>query len=318
MHSKYKIWDFINQNPNTLDKFTNGIISIYSYEQLFKQSLTNNIFNKLSRDEFRSVTAKEVTIGWVEDNLKSLGLFGNNDSFIISAAQELSEEVKEEILGNNLMVEDRFVVLLFDKADKFFVEISKNKNLESISIIEHPFWEADKLLDYVSSIYAITFEFDAKEFLLEVVNNTYIDFLNICSQLSLNYNNKTVSKSMLDELVQKNRVDNFAFARMFGFKQSGAFFAKLKEIEPGYEEIRSLFYFLQTHMLKIASTDHIYKKSKQSKYDKQILEQSKMWKTKEIELSVDFLKNIEFLAKTKNSLVFNDLKSSFMKSQIRL
>lgn len=318
MHSKYKIWDFLSKNPNTLDHFSNGIVSIYSYEPLFKQNITNNIYNKLNRDEFRSVTAKDVTIGWVEDNLKSLSLFGNTDSFIINCAQDLSDEVKEQIVDNNLMVDNRFVVLLFDKADKFFTEISKNKNLESISIIEHPFWESDKLLEYVSSIYQVKFEFEAKEFLLEVVNNTYIDFLNVCSQLSLNFNDKIISKQMLDELVQKNRIDNFAFARMFGFKQSASFFQKLKDLEPGFDELRSLFYFLQTHMLKIASTDHIYKKSKQSKYDQQILEQSKMWKINEIQLSVDFLKNIEFLAKTKNPLVFNDLKSSFLKSKIRI
>ncbi len=314
MHSKYKIWDFISQNPNTLDLATQGLVAFHIYEPLFKQRIIDNIFFKENRDEFRSLSAKEISIGWVEDNLKSLSLFGNTDSFIITDAQELKEQVKQELLSSELMLEGRYVILVFDKSDKMFVELTKNTEAMSVSIVEHPFWEADKLLDYTAKQFKVKLDFESKEYLLEVVNNTYLDFLNICSQLELNFGTAIVSKEDLNSVIIKNRIDNFEFAKLFGFKQSKLFFKKLKEIDPEYDELRSLFYFLQTHMLKIGSTDHIYKKSKQSKYDKQIIEQSKIWKEKEIELGLKFLKGIEFMAKTKNDLLFNDLKSSYLKT----
>jgi len=312
MHSKYKIWDFIKQNENTITSSSDGLVCIYSYEPLFNHILIENIYQKF--DNYKSLRAKELGPTWVEDNLNSLSLFGNTESYIINQAEDLSEDVKESLFSSSLDLSDRSVILIFNKSDKAFQKISKNKDIKSYSIVEHPFWEADKLLDFVLSKFHLRLSYEAKEYVLEVVNNSYIDFLNLSSKLELSFKDSEVSKAMLEDLIVKNRVDNFEFARLFGYKNSKAFYKKIIDTPLSFDEMRALFYFLQTHMLKIASTDHIYKKTKQTKYDKQILEQSKIWKSHELDLSITFLKKLEFMAKLKNPLILNDLKSSRLRS----
>ena len=314
MHSKYKIWDFIKQNKNTITSSSDGLVCIYSYEPLFNHMLIENIYKKFDREDFKALRAKELSPTWVEDNLNSLSLFGNTESYIINQAEDLSEELKESLFEPSLDLSNRSVILIFNKSDKFFQKISKNKEIKTYSITEHPFWEADKLLEFVLSRFSLRLTYEAKEYVLEVVNNSYIDFLNLASKLELSFNDSEISKDMLDELIVKNRVDNFEFARLFGYKNSKAFYKKIIDTSLSFDEMRALFYFLQTHMLKIASTDHIYKKTKQTKYDKQILEQSKIWKSHELELSITLLKKLEFMAKLKNPLILNDLKSSRLRS----
>ena len=91
-------------------------------------------------------------------------------------------------------------------------------------------------------------------------------------------------------------------------------YKKLLELEPDFEAMRSLFYFLQTHMAKISDPRFIEKKSKPSKYDKQILSQSKLWKQNELLLVMEFLRSLEHKAKTKNNFIKSDIRSAYYRA----
>lgn len=310
MHSKYKIWDFIDQNNYTLNKYSEGLISFSFHDPLLRYLVQENIFNKFLKNNFRSLDSKDITAEWIDSNLNSLSLFGTNESFIIQNCEDLKDEIINVLAA--MIIEGRYVILMFNKVNKLFTKLSKDSNC--ISIIEPPFWETDKLLSFVLQNNSLKLNLDAKEYILEKVNNTYRDFSELAGRLKLSFGEQVVKVTDLESYIVHGHIDNFEFARLLGFKKMNEFYKQLISLSVSFDELRSLFYFLQTHMLKVASTDQIYKKSKLTKYDKQIIEQSKIWSDKELKLVINFLKRTEFKAKLKNSLIINDLKSSFLKT----
>jgi DNA polymerase III delta subunit len=308
MLSKWKIWEFTKSTHINLKP---GLHAINSYDNflntLIKGAVTKNI-------SLSTLDAPSITTSWVDDNFKSLGLFGNTDSFCINFADKLVPDVKEALLSDDLMLEDRYLILMFDKSDDFFKEITKKDSVHGIKIEAPAFWENDKLLDFVAAKEGVQLSFPAKQTILEFVESNIGSYYNIINKLKVNYDSDTITDQMLDLVIDKDRLDSFEMASLFGFKKMAGFYKKILDIDPDFETLRSLFYFLQTHMAKISDPRYIEKKSKPSKYDKQILSQSKVWKDGELVLVMDFLRSLELKAKTKSSFLKSDLRSAYYRS----
>jgi DNA polymerase III delta subunit len=309
MLSKWKIWDFTKSTVAT--NLESGLHAVSSYDNflntLIKGAITKNI-------SLSTLDAPSITTSWIDDNFKSLGLFGNTDSFCINFADKLSTDVKEALLADDLMLEDRHLILIFDKADDFFKKLTSKDNVHGIKIEAPAFWENDKLLDFVAAKEGVQLSFSAKQTILEYVESTIGSYYNIINKLKVNYDSDTITDQMLDLIIDKDRLDSFEMASLFGFKKMASFYKRILDIDPDFETLRSLFYFLQTHMAKISDPRYIEKKSKPSKYDKQILSQSKVWKDGELVLVMDFLRSLELRAKTKSNFLKSDLRSAYYRS----
>lgn len=315
MLSKWKIWDFEKSYINGLNPSQKGIIAFHSFDPIIN-SLIKSKFPKsyFEGESLHTFQGKEIHTNWLEDNFKSLGLFGNSDSFCITKAEELSSECKDLLLEDDLILENRYLILFFEKNDDFFKKLSKKDSIQAFKIDAPAFWENDKLLDYFAKERMVQLSFEAKQTILNYVEPTCINLYNLMSKLSLNFTNEQVSNSMLDEVIEKSKLDHFEMASLFGFKQMNEFYSKIISLDPDYNALRSLFYFLQTHMIKIADPSFIDKKPKPTKYDNQIISQSRIWKKNELTLVVSFLRDLEFKAKIKNPYVKVDIKSAYYRS----
>ena len=315
MLSKWKIWDFVKNTPKGISASNTGLNLFYSFDpiinSMIKESFDKSLFENNSLVTFQG---KEITTTWIDDNFKSLGLFGNSDSFCITKAEEISKEIKDILQTDELLLDNRFLVLFFEKNDDLFKKLAKKDNVNVIKIDAPAFWEYDKLLDFFASYKKVRLSFEAKQQIIEFVEPTCINFYNLMTKLAVNFDGEEISKSMLEEVLEKNKLDNFEMANLFGFKKMNAFYSKLIDLDPDFESLRGLFYFLQTHMVKISDPAFIQKKPKPSKYDNQILTQSRLWKQNELILVLDFLKNLESRAKVKNPYVKTDIKSAYYRS----
>ena len=271
MHSKWKIWDFLKNFPEGFDTTKSGIFGFNTFDPLIASLLKSRFpKSKFYEEKLPSLNAKEVTVGWFEDNFQTLGLFGNQESYIINQAQHLSSEVKELISSENLILDNRFLFLFFDKSDEFYKSLTKKEQINTIDIQAPAFWENDKLLDFLADYLNVRLSFEAKTTILSSIENTPLDLYNFLTRLAVNFKDQTVSLAMLEEVIERNRLDNFKLAKLFGFKKMKEFYQILLDVEPDFDALRSLFYFLQTHMLKIADPSYINEKNRPTKYDNQI------------------------------------------------
>lgn len=315
MHSKWKIWDFLKNFPEGFDTTKSGIFGFNTFDPLIASLLKSRFpKSKFYEEKLPSLNAKEVTVGWFEDNFQTLGLFGNQESYIINQAQHLSSEVKELISSENLILDNRFLFLFFDKSDEFYKSLTKKEQINTIDIQAPAFWENDKLLDFLADYLNVRLSFEAKTTILSSIENTPLDLYNFLTRLAVNFKDQTVSLAMLEEVIERNRLDNFELAKLFGFKKMKEFYQILLDVEPDFDALRSLFYFLQTHMLKIADPSYINEKNRPTKYDNQILSQSKVWRESELTSVFSFLKRIEVQAKLKNPFIKEEIKSAYLRS----
>jgi hypothetical protein len=212
------------------------------------------------------------------------------------------------------MLEGRHLFFIFDKADDFFKKLTQLSHVNGIKIDAPAFWENDKLIDFIADREGVLLDFNSKQKIVDYVDPNASDFFNIINKLKVNFGNESITESMLDEVLERNKLDSFEMANLFGYKKMAVFYKKILDIDPDFEALRSLFYFLQTHMSKISDPRFIEKKSKPSKYDKQILSQSKVWKANELILVMEFLRSLEHKAKTKNNFLKSDLRSAYYRA----
>jgi hypothetical protein len=309
MLSKWKIWDYVNGSKSKDLPF--GVYALSSYDTFFISTLKKYL---TANSSYVTLNANEISTTWVESNFKSLGLFGNTDSFCISLSDRLSIDVKEMFLNDELMLENRHLFFIFDKADDFFKKLTQLDHVNGIKIEAPAFWEYDKLLDFIADREGVHLSFGAKQKIIEYVDPTVSNFFNIINKLKVNFSQESISEVMLSEVLEKNKLDNFEMANLFGYKKMASFYKRILDVDPDFETLRSLFYFLQTHMSKISDPRFIGKKSKPSKYDKQILSQSKVWKLSELLLVMEFLRTLEHKAKTKNNFLKSDLRSAYYRA----
>lgn len=315
MHSKWKIWDYLKNFPDGFDSSKTGIFAFSCNDtlisSLIKSSFPKNYFHE---NKLYSMAAKEISVQWFEDNFQTLGLFGNQESYIFNNANQLSAQLKNQIQLDNLILDGRYLFLFFDKSDELFKVLTKIDHINTIDIQAPAFWENDKLLEFLANYLKVRLSFEAKTQILNSVENSSLQFYNILTRLSVNYQSNVVNVQMLEELLEKNRLDNFELAKLFGFKKMKEFYRILIDVDPDYDSLRSLFYFLQTHMLKIADPSYVKEKKRPTKYDNQIVSQSKIWQANELEQVISYLKSIEVQAKLKNQYVKEQLKSGYLRA----
>ena len=104
MHSKWKIWDYLKNFPDGFDSSKTGIFAFSCNDtlisSLIKSSFPKNYFHE---NKLYSMAAKEISVQWFEDNFQTLGLFGNQASYIFNNANQLSAQLKNQSqLDNNV------------------------------------------------------------------------------------------------------------------------------------------------------------------------------------------------------------------------
>lgn len=315
MHSKWKIWDYLRTNPLGLDSSTSGLYVFNVFDPL----IASIIRQKFPKDTFYEqklpvFNGKDLSLSWFEDNFQTLGLFGNQESYVITQAENLNNDCKEFLLNSDLILDGRYLFLFYDKTDTAFKSLIKKDHIQAFDIQAPAFWETDKLLEFLADEMKVQLSYEAKNQILSYVEHSCLDFYNLLTKLSVNYGVDSVSAKMLEEVLEKNRLDNFEMAKLFGHKKMKDFYSLIVELDPEYDDLRSLFYFLQTHMIKVSDPSFIYDKKKKTKYDDQVLGQSKLWKKDELKHVLNFLKNIEVQSKMKNPFVKEELKSAYLRT----
>lgn len=319
MLSKWQIWDFFQANSTGIPE-KGGIYSFHFFDSLFsiwlKKSLKKNSFIQGGLTSGLTVlNGLKFTPDWIEDNLLSLGLFGNNDSYYIIQADQMPKASYDLLLSNQLMVDKRVIILNFDKETPQKKKLDSADHIQGFKIEAPKFWDFNKLLDFMADMMEVRISFETKNFILTSIAHEPLEFFNALSILSVNFPDVTeVTLLQAQSVLSISRFDQFELASLFSRKKFSDFYEKVLLIEDDFDTLRQLFNFMQSHMIKIADPSFIEKKKRATKYDNEIKQCSKLWNQAGLDKVIRGFGRLELLAKQKSPDLLLSLKQSTLKS----
>lgn len=314
MHSKWKVWDFFKSNGNSLREGEEGLYSFYAFDPLISKLFIERVPRKiLDGEKFNVLIGNEITEQWIDDNLLSLGLFGNNESYLIHFAEKIPKHIQEIFIKKELICDSRFVVLIFNEQNDFFKQLLKNDSYKSIEVTPPMFWENKELLEFFSYYLEVYLNFEASQLVLDSIEPGCSEYYNLLNQLKINFPEEKIDKEKLLQILEKNKLDQFELAALFSNKKFNDFYKLLIERMKD-NAFYSLNYFIQSHILKMLDTSYLDGKKKLSKYDRQILSDSQKWTPESLERAMSYFKKLEILYRENEELFLQNLKKDYLKS----
>lgn len=319
MLSKWQVWDFFQNHSSVIQSGKYGLYACYAFDPYINKLLKDTIDPQVVAGGVTTLMGEDITIQWIEDNFMSLGLFGNSDSFLIQNSQKISKDCQKllEQKANELILEERYLILFFNEDSAFFKSFTKNENVTAYKIEPPKFWDFNKLLDFYADKLKVRLSYGAKQEILEKVENTSKDFINILKTLQVNFGGNEITPQMLRELIVPSKIDKFELASLYSLKKKQEFFKRILEVDTGPDLLRDLFYFMQGHLLKIYDTSYIEEKIKPTQYDKKILSYAKSWSSAELIEDLEIFRLLEQECKLKKSTIYANIRKFYLRSTLK-
>ncbi|MCO4792127.1 MAG: hypothetical protein KC493_00330 [Bacteriovoracaceae bacterium] len=311
MHSKWFPWEFFRNNPSVIDFSLKGVHAVSVFDP-FIESLVNHKLKKAG--EFKIALGSEVDSSWIESKLSTMDLFsmGDNDSWLILRPEDMSKPLLERFIKGEITIDDRIFVMVFSSDNKIFDEMAKSNHINTLKMEVPRFWEQGKLLTFLGNEMGVQLNSEIQNYLLSAIPNTTQDFVHAIRTLRLETQGSSLTLEKVKYLISESRLDQFALASEFGKRNRKQFFKTLTRLEMDFDSLRSLFGFMQGHLAKILDPGYIQKKSRASKYDKEIEMHSKLWKQDELVSDIHQFSELELLAKQKNPLLKNKIREIYL------
>ena len=304
MHFKGLPWDFVHKHFNLMKGLGGGLWGFYCGDFYLQKIL----LNRMGVENFSVRWGENLTLEHFRDNIVNGGLFTTNKDHLIYNSERLCREVKEAVLQHSPQ-EDSRILLCFSKKEKFFDKMSQVSGARLLQIESPRFWEGEKTINFLSEQMKLRLSGGAKSYLLDALPNKVSDFVQVLKFLSLNVSSETVlSQGQVEDLVKTRELNPFHLADMLSLKKFKEFYETLVEKRFDFDTYRSIFSFMQTHLLKLGEPEYAKKKSRLSQYDRNILLHSKNWSEDEVDTQLKHMGEWEILAKKRSSFLYTRLR----------
>lgn len=313
MLSKWQIWDFFRSyKRETLNSYE-GILALNTFDSICLKLVKDFLIRDLKGKSINYKMASEVTKPWIEDEFKTLNLFGSFECFFIHQAQDLQPEIIDLLL--NLDITGRFIILSFENEQTSWKKMVKDEKVLSLIIDAPPFWELGKLLDFVCGYLKLPLSYESKNWILDSLENNLSTFYNSCCLIKLNFpESREVQLVEVKELLKLEKLDQFQLASMLSRKKLNQFYEKLVTFDGDFEKMRGFFMFMQSHLIKLADTSYLSKKARLTQYDKDLQNASKLWKSTELMALIETFNHWELLCKKKDNFLWHEIKEAQLKA----
>lgn len=255
----------------------------------------------------------DLTVGWIEDNILSPGLFGSTGPCVVLESDKINVKVKKFLIEadlSNTLPEDTKLLLFSNKkiADK---ELAKS--LDSIQYEAPRFWEMNKYVDVLADFFEIKLIPQVRNYLVNSLEPTAESYYNALMILSAHKSDGIISFETVKGLIRAQHLDNFAQADLFNTKNMKRFFLSLLVIENDYEVYRSFFSFIQGHILKMLDPGYASAKKKPSKYDLSLENAARRWRPEELLSYMELFTELEILSKQKSDWLRDEIRKNYLK-----
>jgi|GEM_PF-4985062 len=297
MRSNFYIQDFFQAVPSDYFHGKEGIFIVDTFDPISYKLVKNHLCQNIV---FHHKNFDEVTKDWIESEFQNLGFFNQNDHFFIHQADRIKIDLLRLIV--QLQITGRVIVLSFDGSLDLIKKLEKDSQLTSLIIDPPRFWETQKLLEFCFQHFRLSLTHEAKEWMMNFIPADFFSYYNSCAILDLNFQHeKKIERLDVETVLKKEKFDQFELAQLFCRKKMKDFTARLLEVETSFEHYRSLFNFMQSHLIKVKDPSYLKSKPKLSQYDKDIQQFHQVWRQDELLKWIEFFNNLEILAKKKDT-----------------
>lgn len=314
MPSKWPVWELRKTRPDIVTAGHEGAVYFQAYDPYIEAFFTQRFREAFKRQdrELLVLLGSEISTDWVEENLFQVGLFSSHESYLILCVEELSEEVKKKMASAELSLTGRSLVLCSWKGGDPLDKMAKKMKAEVLKVQPPPFWEYDKLLDYLADEMSLPLSFPVKNYLLEALAPTCGEFLEAIKMIKLHADeNGHVDLAHVQELIRPGHLKRFELAESFAQKKKN-FFDELLKLELEEKELIEFFRFMQGHLLKMLDTSYANKKSRLSKYDKALMAHSRLWKPDQLKRAIHHFSELELMAKRKEKALKEKMRQNYL------
>lgn len=313
MHSKWQLWDFFNSIKRDYLAEKSGVIALSTFDPICLKLVKDFLMRGAGERTVHYKMAAEVTRDWIDEEFQTLSLFGGLESFFIHQAQDLKADLLEALAG--LELDGRFVILSFESENAAFKRLLKEASVDVLQVEAPKFWEPHKLLDFVSTYLRLPLTYDAKNWMLDSLENNLSSFYHAGCLLKLNHPEaREVGLPQAKALLETERLDQFVLASLVARKKTSEFYFKLLHFQSDFERMRGLFNFLQSHLIKVMDPSYLESKPRLTGYDKDIQGAAKLWTPRTLRAEVERFNRWELMSKKKDPLLWHELKSSYLQS----
>lgn len=314
MPSKWPAWELRKARPDIVKTDQNGVVYFHAFDPYIEAFFTKRLRAAFrhSERELLILLGSELSSDWVEENLHQVGLFSSQESYLVLCAEEMSEEVKKTLSKAPLNLEQRALILCSWKGSESLDKLAKKIQADVVKVQSPPFWEYDKLLDYLADEMQMPLSFPIKSYLLEALAPTCDEFVEAIKMIKLHADEKGhIELAAVQELVRPGHLKRFELAESFAQKKK-SFFDELLKLELADKELIEFFRFMQGHLLKMLDTSYAEKKKRLSKYDKALMAHSRLWKPDQLKRAIHHFSELEMMAKKKEKTLKEKMRQNYL------
>lgn len=316
MSSKWKPWDFIRNAPQVVHPGRPGFWAIQVFDPFMERLLTKKIPKGELPGSLSFFLGEELRENIIETRLQTRDLFNGDESFLIIQCEGLSKSVENKLLDSIEDVVDRFVILFFTRETPFYKKLVKNDRVQSLKMEAPLSWDSMRYLNFLADEMRIKLSSEIMEYLndsLPMTSADYVGALNLI-KLHLLANNKRASIEDVRQLVGARRVDQFKLIREYTQKNFRSFYYQLIELDTDYDQLRSVFAFLESHLIKVMDTSYIQKKNRATRWDQGIEVDAKLWEPEQLHQAIRQVSELQLMAKSKSRWLRPTLQNFYYQS----
>ena len=306
MLSKSILWDFFSKHPTIIDIKKPGLYSFLNTDPFIERMILDRL--KQTNLHFTLYSGNEISFDFIEEQFINLSFFSSTEHIKIVNAENIPQNLLTKLLEITNNIDDRFLLLFFSKTTKTISEFLKHESNIAFEIEQARFWEGAKLWQFCCKMRGLEVRSDVTRYILESIEHTTEHFMWAIDIITLAKEEKPITINDLKEIIKRERFDNFLLAAKFQEKPHLFFQEVLKKEDLDFEWFRSIFSFMQSHLVKVLNPDDLRKKNKLSQYDQAILEMSEQWSRQNVILFIQFFSECEILAKSHDPQLLNKLR----------
>lgn len=314
MPSNVNIWDAdqIIRHVRTDDESTLfGLNFTDPYTEMF---VKDSLRQEESFSSVQVVLGKTLSPQWIEDKIFTMDLFSSSEVYFVIEAHEINDSTTKFISENLEKFTDNKMYFWFRKKHKLFEKLKKSDAGQVYGTVEPKFWEYNKLLDFLLRSNDIRLSPASENLILEGIEQNVECFYRAVEKLKpYAQAGQAVSDEVVKSIFTSKRLDQFELVQHFGRKELIPFFKKLMIFSNDYPTMDSFFYFLESHVIKLIDPSYIDKKPRPTKYDKQILQHSQIWKREELNRFLSVLNKWMVLSKKKDASLGREIRLAYLK-----
>ncbi len=312
MRSNWQLWDFSRSHPQLVDIDKKGCYSVWSFDPYIERLLLESVPHDIV-GPFKTVLGNEVTPDWIQENLNTVTLFGENDSYLILMGENIPSRSKKLLIDISKGTQETYFLIAFSKASSLFDQLAKCDHWNCFKIDAPKFWEQGKLFNYLCQHLDVRLTYELQNFILENVDPTPGSYVNCLNNLKMHLGETRILElESVKSIITQVRFDKFKLAKLFGQKKFGVCYEALLKLELDYSLLEDWFSFMPSYLVNLADPSIIAKKGYKSKYDKEILSLSKLWKADEIQTQIELFGDLLILARRRDPLLKDALRQSYL------